>query len=97
MGGGMMGGFSGFGGGMGSLGLFGNLLSLIFSLALLGALVWVGIWLWRKLGSPTGAVLTVQSQEVGASSAREILKARYARGELAREEFQTMLQDLGRD
>ena len=95
IGGGMMGGFSGFGGGMGGLGLLGSLLSLVFSLALLGALVWVGIWLWRKLGSPTGTGLTVQPQKVGASSASEILKARYARGELAREEFQTMLQDMG--
>ncbi|MFB0538326.1 MAG: SHOCT domain-containing protein [Anaerolineae bacterium] len=31
---------------------------------------------------------------VGRQSAREILQIRYARGELTREEYQTMLQDL---
>ncbi len=95
MGGGMMGGFSGFGGGMGSLGFFGSLFSLVFSLGLLVVLVLAGIWLWRKLGSPTGTNLVAQPREVRLSSAREILKARYARGELIREEFQTMMQDLG--
>jgi putative membrane protein len=94
MGGGMMGSFSGFGGGLGGLGLFGSMLSLVFSLGLLVALAWLGVWLWRKLSAPTGTGLTVQPQEVQPSSAREILKARYARGELTREEFQTMLQDL---
>jgi putative membrane protein len=87
----MMGGF----GGMGGLGLFGSLLSLVFSLGLVVVLVLAGIWLWRRLSAPTGTGLTAQPQEVQPSSAREILKARYARGELTREEFQTMLQDLG--
>jgi putative membrane protein len=95
MGGGMMGGFSGLGGGMGGLGLFGSLLSLAFSIGLLVVLVLAGVWLWRRLNTPTGTDLATLPQEVQTPSASEILKARYARGELTRDEFQTMLQDLG--
>ena len=95
IGGGMMGGFSGFGGGMGGLGLFGSLLSLVFSVGLLVVLVLAGIWLWRKLGVSAGTGLTAQPQKIQPSSAQEVLKARYARGELSRDEFQTILQDLG--
>ncbi len=114
MGGGMIGGF---GGGMGGLGLFGGLLSLIFSIGLLVALVLLGIWLWRKvsptlrqpfdgaqdraqgtaLSPETTAQLLTGTRSVGSQSAREILQIRYARGELTREEFQAMLQDLVRE
>jgi uncharacterized membrane protein len=106
MGGGMIGGF---GGGMGSLGLFGGLLSLVFSIGLLVALVLLGIWLWRQvsptlrqaqgmaLSPKTTAQLLTRTRSVGSQSAREILQIRYARGELTREEFQAMLQDLVRE
>jgi uncharacterized membrane protein len=103
MGGGMMGGF---GSGMGGLGLLGSLLSLVFSIGLLAVLVLLGIWLWRKV-SPTlpeaqGIALSsemtaqplTETRSGGSQLAREILQIRYARGELAREEFQMMLQDL---
>jgi hypothetical protein len=111
MGGGMMGGF---GGGMGSLGLFGSLLSLIFSIGLLVILVLLGIWLWQKvspalrqaavvslsnhqgtaLGSETTAQPLTGIRAGGSQSAREILQVRYARGELTREEYLAMLQNL---
>ena len=95
MGGGMMGGF---GGGMGGLGLFGGLLSLIFSIGLLVALVLLGIWLWRKvspeLSPETIAQPLAGTRSSGSRSAHEILQIRYARGELTREEYLAMLQDL---
>ena len=95
MGGGMIGGF---GGGMGGLGLLGGLLSLVFSIGLLVALVLLGIWLWRKvspeLSPETTAQLLTRTRSVGSQSAREILQIRYARGELTREEYLAMLQDL---
>ena len=103
MGGGMMGGF---GGGMGGLGLFGSVLSLIFSIGLLVILVLLGIWLWQKV-SPTlrqaqGTTLSSETttqpltgiRSGGSQSAREILQVRYARGELTREEYLAILQDL---
>jgi uncharacterized membrane protein len=95
MGGGMMGGF---GSGMGGLGFFGGLFSPVFSIGLLVVLVLLGIWLWQKaspaLSSETTAQPLTGTCSGGSQSAREILQIRYARGELTREEFQTMLQDL---
>jgi uncharacterized membrane protein len=102
MGGGMMGSF----GGMGGLGLFGGLLSLIFSIGLLVILVLLGIWLWQKvnpilrqaqgtaLSSETTAQPLTGMRSGGSQSAREILQIRYARGELTRDEYLAMLQDL---
>jgi hypothetical protein len=102
----MMGGF----GGMGGLGLFGGQLSLIFSIGLLVILVLLGIWLWQKVsptlrqpfGGAQGTALSSETtaqpltgiRSGGSQSAREILQIRYARGELTREEYLAMLQDL---
>jgi putative membrane protein len=93
-GGGMMGGF---GGAMGGLGLFGGLLSALLTIGLLVGLVFFAIWLWRRYGEGVGTGFGSGSrlQHVEQPSAREILEARYARGELTREEFRTMVHDLG--
>ena len=93
--GGMMGGL---GGGVTSLGLFGGLLSLVFSIGLLAVLVLLGVWLWQKVSPTINPQMTAQpltgTRSVGSQSAREILQARYARGELTREEYLAILQDL---
>ena len=98
MGGGMIGGF---GGGMGGLGLFGGLFSLVFSIGLLVALVLLGIWLWQKVSPALSPETTTRPlngmRSVSSQSAREILQIRYARGELTREEYLAMLQDLVRE
>jgi putative membrane protein len=91
MGGGMMGGF---GGGMGGLGLIGGLFSTLLTIGVLVGLVFLGIWLWRKYGASEGIASWTQPHETRKMSAREILQTRYARGELTREEYQDMLQDL---
>lgn len=95
IGSGMMGGF---GSGVSGLGLFGGLFSLVFSIGLLAVLVLLGIWLWRKvspaLSSETTAQPLTRIRSGGSQSAREILQIRYARGELTREEYLAMLQDL---
>jgi putative membrane protein len=92
----------GFGGGMGGLGLFGGLLSTLLIIGVLLGLVFLGIWLWRpgqsartgRFSAPGGASSWTQSSGAGQTSALDILQARYARGELTREEYQSMLQDL---
>ena len=84
----------GFGGGMGGLGLIGGLLSTLLTIGLLVGLVFLGIWLWRRFGASQGIASWTQSQATQQPAAREILQARYARGELAREEYQRTLQDL---
>jgi len=96
MGGGMMGGF---GSGFGGLGMAGGLLGLLFNLIILIGLVWLIVWAAQRFGRATG--LGIQSGRAHdfttgqTRSAREILDTRYARGELNREEYQTMLNDLG--
>ena len=91
MGGGMMGGL---GGGMGGLGLIGGLFSTLLTIGLLVGLVFLGIWLWRRFGASEALSSWTQSQASQQPAAREILQTRYARGELTREEYRHMLQDL---
>lgn len=91
MGGGMMGGF---GSGLGGFGLIGLVLNLVVLVGIILLIVWAvqkfsrsnhsGILTTSATGSVIGRV----------SSAQEILDARYARGELTREEYQTILQDI---
>lgn len=87
MGGGMMGLGMGSGGmGLAGGGLLGGLLMLLFWGGLIIAAV-VGVrWLWDR-GRPPG-----RSELKG--SALEILKQRYARGEIGREEFEMKRRDL---
>jgi putative membrane protein len=84
----------GFGGGMGGLGLVGGLLSTLLTIGLLVGLVFLGIWLWRRFGTSQGAGTWTLAQETRQTPVREILQTRYARGELTREEYLRMLQDL---
>lgn len=70
-------------------GIFGLLLMLLFW----GALIALAVWLVRLLfpgqsQSPPSA----GGQEL---SAREILDRRYARGEITRQQYELMKQDLG--
>ncbi len=74
----------GFGGSMG----FGMGFGWIFWLVILGVIIWAVVSLVNR---PSG------STEHGVSSgesARDILKKRYARGEISREEYQEMKSDL---
>lgn len=86
----MMGGF----GGMGGWGLFGGLFGLVLTVGLLAGLVFLGIWLWRQFSPVAESSPGVQSPTTRQPSALDILQARYARGELTREEYQMMQQDL---
>lgn len=79
-GGGMM-GWGGYGYGMG---IFGWLFMLLFWGLIIVGLVLVVRWLWDKGRPRTGA----------PDAPLEILKSRYARGEISKEEFDRMRQDL---
>lgn len=91
MGGGMMGG--GFGSGLGSFGLVGGLIGLLFNIAIIVGIVVLIVWAVQKFSnsSNTGSQAASSNQPL---SAREILDVRYAKGELTREEYQTMLYDV---
>ena len=85
-GGGMMNGF-----GFGGTSLFGGLIGLIFNLAIIVGIVILIVWAVKRFTSGT----TNWNQPSGNQSPREILQARYARGEITRDQYQQMLQDLG--
>jgi putative membrane protein len=74
----------GFGFGMG---IFGLLLMILFW----GGLIALAVWLVGLL-FPT--VKQSDNNNVHSPSAREILKARYARGELTQEQYQQILQTI---
>lgn len=73
-------------------------LGLLFNLAILAALglgiVLLVVWLVRRAspGSSNPSIASVQSNL--HQTPREILQIRYARGEISREEYQQMLEDL---
>ncbi|MEK8089126.1 SHOCT domain-containing protein [Thermithiobacillus plumbiphilus] len=75
----MMNGF----GGMGGMGAMGGLIMLLFWVLIIGGIVWLIVALTRNRGG---------GQNI--SSALDVLKERYARGEINREEFEQKKRDL---
>lgn len=95
MGPGMMGGYGGMMGGM--MGGYDNqfgfgfhpigaILSLVSWALVIGGIVWLVVWLARNPNVTTRA---------SGESAIEILKTRYARGEINKEQFDAIRHDLG--
>ena len=81
MGGGMM-GMHGFGG----MGLFGGWVGLLFNLAIIIGVVFLVVWAVKRF--------TNGNVSQGVQTPREIVQARYARGEINRDQYQQMLNDL---
>jgi putative membrane protein len=90
MGPGMMGGYGGYGmHGFGtSFGVgytsVGAILALVFWALIIAGVVLLVAWLFRSSGAATPA----------ANSAMELLKARYAKGEITKEQFDAIKRDL---
>lgn len=82
--GGMMGGWAGPGF-AGSWGLW-----WLFPLVFWGAIITGIVFLVRAAGQGNG-----RTQSQAGETAQDILKKRYARGEITREEFEGMKRDLG--
>ena len=93
--GGMVGGFCPGFEGLGAFGLNGLILNLVIAVGLIAGLVLLIAWFWRRLKPGRQTLAPIQSQVGPAASPREILQARYARGEITREQYQQMLTDLG--
>lgn len=81
MGSGMMGGWG--------MGWFGGIFMIIFWLIILAAVVYFIKWLIQSTGRS-------QAGAVGGNRALEILKERYARGEIDSVEFEKMKSDLSK-
>lgn len=75
------------------MGLGFGLFGLLFMLLFWGGLIALAVWLVSALFPRTGRGTTARPDR--ELSAREILDRRYARGEITREQYELMKQDLG--
>jgi putative membrane protein len=66
--------------------LFGGWIGLLFNLAIIIGIVILVVWAVKRFTS--GSVSS------GSQTPREILQSRYARGEITRDQYQQILQDL---
>ena len=74
---------------MGYYGMWGlGWIGMIFNIAILIGIVVLIVWAINRFSSGL-------HQFNGNQSPREILQARYARGEITREQYQQILNDLG--
>lgn len=90
----MMHGFGGFGS-FGTFGWLGMLLNLIITVGLIVGVVLLVVWAVRRFSPSEISHRYANDQAAGESSPKEILKARYARGEIDRDQYLQMLQDMG--
>jgi putative membrane protein len=74
----------------GGLGWIGMVINLIISVALIIGVVFLVIWIVKRLSNYN----SVRMFNNAGPSAVEIAKERYAKGEITREEFQKLLTDL---
>lgn len=68
---------------------FGAILSVVFALVLLVLLVLAAVWLYRQVREGGSG------DRVPGRDPMEILKARYAKGEISEEEYRRMKQEIG--
>ena len=82
----------GYYGGFGTMGWIGMIIGLILTVAVIVGVIVLIVWAIRRMNSTsnTGAI-----QNPNAPGAKEIAQARYARGEINRDEYQRILSDLG--
>jgi putative membrane protein len=78
---------------IGNFGWMGMGLGLIITIGVIIGLVLLVVWAVRRTSRNTNQP---ESQSVSGHSARDIAQARYAKGEINREEYQQILSDLGR-
>ena len=78
-------------GNFGAWGGIGLILNLVFWVGLLAALTLLVVWAIRRARVPAAAVPYASGQP----TAKEILQAQYARGEITREQYELRKQDIG--
>jgi putative membrane protein len=76
--------------GFGNFGWFGMIINLVITILVVVGIIWLVVWMVRK-GIPNNQVHSTSSHV----NPLEILQARYARGEINREQYQQILEDLG--
>jgi putative membrane protein len=84
----MMGNF-----GYGGMGGIGMILGLVITIAVIIGLVLLVVWAVRRM---SGNSAQSGSLNMTGKSAKDIAQARYAKGEINREEYQQVLSDISR-
>jgi putative membrane protein len=85
----------GFGwGGYGGYGLIGGIIALMVTVAIVVGLILLVVWAVRRITGSQHGFLPPMSQNANQLSASEILAQRYARGEITREQFKQMQEDI---
>lgn len=79
--------------GYGGMGWIGMLLGGIISIGVLIGLVLLVVWAVRKTSGNNNLPV---SQNLAGPSAKEIAQARYAKGDITRDEYQNILADIGK-
>ena len=80
-------------GSVGNFGIWGwisFILNLVFWVGLTAGLILLMVWAVRRARVPTAT----GPHTSGQPTAKEILQAKYARGEITREQYQLMKQDI---
>lgn len=75
----------------GGYGWIGMIIFMLFWLLVLGGLIWLVVWAARRSG--TGSR---NSNLPAGNTPKEIAQMRYAKGEITREQYQQLLEDLNR-
>jgi putative membrane protein len=76
---------------MGGMGIGHGIVMLFFMLLFWGLLIFLAVWLVKVLFGNQRP----KERDDHPLSAREILAKRYARGEITREQYEIMKQDIG--
>lgn len=79
--------------GYGGMGWIGMILGLIITIGVVVGLIILVVWIVRRTNGNTSQG---GSNIVTSQSARDIAQARYAKGEITRDEYQQILSDLGK-
>jgi putative membrane protein len=74
-------------------GMFIGLIVTVLFLVLIGGVIVGGIWLFSR-GSGSGAFSVGRGPESSDEDPLEIARQRYARGDIAREEYESLREDL---
>ena len=78
-------------GDFGVWGWIGLILNLVIWVGLIAGLVMLVVWVIRRARVPAAGF----PSNTGQPTAKEILQARYARGEINRDKYEIMKQDIG--
>ncbi len=93
----VMGRYGGYGNMMGGFGfggmLFGGLLMLLFWVLIIGGAIWLVVTLVRGNQGASNSHSSA-SAPLGGQTLLDVLKMRYAKGEITKEQFEDMKRDL---